>query len=186
MSSSGFTNAPIQILPNLNQFKKLIVIPLTFIITFFIIIMITTDTNINDKNSLNALLTGYIGLFIGLLFLMTINLLFMKTQIKDITPIIMLMVIVALMSYYLYIYFDKILLGNISNYYSIFSKLSLVFLAIQLVMIFNVIYKANANMSIPTRLFTDTNLSLLSLFGVINILIVLIIGVVLNFYSTQG
>lgn len=186
MSSSGFSNAPIQISPNLNQFKKLIVIPLTFIITFFIIIMITTDANINDKNSLNALLTGYIGLFIGLLFLMSINLLFMKTSFKDMIPIFMLMVIVTLMSYYVYVYFDKILLGHISSYYSIFSKLSLVFLAIQLVMIFNVMYKANVNMTTNTKLFTDTNLSLLGLFSVINILIVLIIGIVLNFYSTQG
>ena len=37
-----------------------------------------------------------------------------------------------------------------------------------------------------TKMFDDTTFSLLGLFSVINILIVLTIGIVLKFYSTQG
>jgi hypothetical protein len=36
------------------------------------------------------------------------------------------------------------------------------------------------------RLFSDTTFSLLGLFGTINMLIVVTMGIILKFYSTQG
>ena len=167
---------------NLQEFKKLMNVPLAVIIASGIVITITT--NMTDKNALTALLGGYLGLLLGLLFVLILNVIFIKTPYLDMVPIIMVMIIVVLLLYYLYIYFDRIMSGHVSNYYSSFSLISLLLLAIQLIMIFNVVYDKNQDPN--TKLFSDTTFALLTLFSVINILIVLTIGVILHFYSTQG
>jgi uncharacterized membrane protein len=61
--------------------------------------------------------------------------------------------------------------------------LSSIFLAAQMIMLFSAL---NSNELNGTKLITDRTFSLLALFGVINYLIVITIGVVLKFYSTQG
>ena len=99
-------------------------------------------------------------------------------------PIIMVMIVVGLLSYFLYTYFDKITSGNVSSYYLSFSYASLLFLIVQLWMIFKVIYKNNEQMN--SKLFSNTELAWLRLFNIINIVFVIIIGIVLYFYSTQG
>jgi uncharacterized membrane protein len=95
----------------------------------------------------------------------------------------MILGIIALMTTYLYIYFDKISKGEVSGYYNSFSILSSIFLAAQMIMLFSAL---NSNELNGTNLITDRTFSLLALFGVINYLIVITIGVVLKFYSTQG
>lgn len=169
-------------LTNVQDFKKLINIPFAVIIASSIIIIITI--NMTDKNALKALLGGYLGLLIGLLFVVILNLIFLKPAYLDMFPIIMVMIIVALSSYYLSIYFDRISEGRVSSYYSSFSLVSLLFLATQLSMIFNVIYSKSQQLN--TKLFSDYTFALLGLFSVMNIVIVLIIGKVLHYYSTQG
>jgi hypothetical protein len=52
-------------------------------------------------------------------------------------------------------------------------------------MIFTAIFNKLQNPDI-SKLFNDTTFALLGLFGVINMLIVLTMGIVLHFYSTQG
>jgi len=167
---------------NLQEFKKLMNVPLSVIIASSIIITITT--NMTDRNGLTALLGGYLGLLLGLLFVLLLNVIFIKTSYLDMGPIIMVMIIIGLLLYYLNIYFDRIIAGHVSNYYSGFSILSLLFLAIQLIIIFNVVY--NKTQDLNAELFSKTTYALLTLFSVINILVVLTIGVILHFYSTQG
>jgi hypothetical protein len=162
-------------------FKKLINIPLSVIIASSIIIIITT--NMNNRNGLISLLGGYSGLLFGLLFIIILNLIFIKTSYVNMVPIITVMIIVGLLLYYLSIYFDRILKSEVSSYYFSFSSLSLILLAVQLITIFNAIYSNTYEENTP--LFSNTTFSLLVLCNVINIIVVFTIGIVLRFYSTQ-
>jgi hypothetical protein len=170
-----------EISTNLPEFKKLINIPFAVIIASSIIIIITT--NMTNKNGLIALLGGYSGLLLGLLFIIILNLIFIKTSYLNMVPIITVMIIVGLLLYYLNIYFDRILKSEVSSYYFSFSLLSLILLAVQIITIFNAIYSNTYEEN--TQLFSNTTFALLVLCNVINIMVVLTIGIVLHFYSTQ-
>lgn len=167
---------------NLQQFKKVMNVLFSIIIASCIIIIITT--NITDINGLSALMGGYSGLLLGMLFIIILNLLFKQSTYFDMIPLLMIIIIVVLLLTYLYLYFEIISSGEVSSYYSSFSLLSTIFLFTQLIIIFGAIYGKNE--SDGSKLFTDTIFSLLGLFNVINIIIVLTIGVILKFYSTQG
>lgn len=167
---------------NLQEFKKVINVLFSIIVASCIIIIITA--NMTDTNGLSALMGGYSGLLLGMLFVIILNLLFKQSTYFDMIPVIMIIIIVGLLLNYLRIYFDKISLGQVSSYYSNFSLLSTIFLFTQLIIIFGAMYSKSENDG--SKLFTDTTYSLLGLFSVINIIIVLTIGIVLHFYSTQG
>ena len=164
------------------EFKKIMNIIFSIIIASCIIIIITT--NMTDANGLSALFGGYSGLLFGMLFVIIINIMFKKSTYYDMIPLIMIIIIVGLLINYLRIYFDNISSGKVSNYYSSFSLLSTIFLFTQIIIIFTSIY--NSVNSENSKIFTDTTFSLLGLLSVINIIIVLTIGIVLHFYSTQG
>jgi hypothetical protein len=167
---------------SLQEFEKVINVPFAVIIASFIIIIITT--NMTDTNGLSSLLGGYSGLMLGMLFVMVLNMLFTNTSYLDMTPIIMILIIVGLLIFYLSTYFERISKGEVSGYYGSFSLLSTIFLMTQVIIIFTALYDKAKN---PNNvLFSPTTFSLLLLFGVINCLIVLTIGIVLRFYSTQG
>ena len=110
---------------NIQDVKKLMNVPFAVIITSIIIIIITINTT--DRNGLSALLGGYSGLLFGLLFVVIINLIFLRANYLDMIPIIMVMLVVGLLSYFLSTYFDRIISGNISSYYLSFSYASLLF-----------------------------------------------------------
>lgn len=167
---------------NLQEFKKVMNVIFSIIVASCIIILITA--NMTDSNGLSALMGGYSGLLLGALFIIILNLVFKQSTYIDMIPVLMIVIILGLLLQYLYRYFDQISLGNVSGYYSTFSLLSTLFLFTQLIIIFGSIY--NKNESSGTHLFTSTTFSLLGLLSVINILIVITIGIVLHFYSTQG
>jgi hypothetical protein len=165
------------------EFKKLMNIPFAVIVASFIIIIITT--NMTDKNSVSALLGGYSGVFIGMLFTVVLHLTFFQSSYLDMFPMAMVMIIVGLSIFYLGANFDRISKGEVSSYYSSFSTLSIIFLITQSSLIFTAIYKKTQQPQ-SIKMFSDTTFSLLGLFSVINLLIVVTIGIVLHFYSTQG
>jgi len=165
------------------EFKTIMNVPFAVIIASFIIIIVTT--NMTDTNGLSALLGGYFGLMIGMLFVMVLNLAFTNTTYLDMFPVVFLLAIIGLIVYYLFTYFDRISKGEVSGYYGSFSILSTIFLITQTIMIFNAIFNKLQNPDI-SKLFNDTTFAILCLFGVINMLIVLTMGIVLHFYSTQG
>ena len=160
-------------------FKKSINVIVAIIIASCIIILITS--NMTDKNGLSALIGGYSGLLLGMLFIILLNLLFKRYSYFDMFPLLMIIIIIGLLVRYLGIYFDKISSGEVSSYYVSFSLLSTLFLFTQIIMIFSAIYKSQNK-----NLFSYTSFSLLGLLSVINIIIVITIGIVLHFYSTQG
>jgi hypothetical protein len=160
------------------EYKNVVNIPYAVIFASGIIILITTG--VANENSLKGLIGGYMGLGLGMLVLLILNI--PPVNWLDIFPFIMILGIIGLMTTYLYIYFDKISKGEVSGYYNSFSVLSSIFLAAQTIMLFTAL---NSN-EINGKLLSDRTFSLLALFGVINYLIVITIGVVLKFYSTQG
>ena len=167
---------------NKEEFEKVMYIPFAVIVASCIIIIITT--NATDSNGLSALLGGYSGLMVGILFVMILNLVFTKITYLEMFPVLMVLIISGLLIFYLSKFFDKISKGEVSSYYSSFSLLSTIFLFTQLIIIFNSIF--NVSKSQNDKLFSNKTFALLRLFGVINLLIVLTIGIILQFYSTQG
>jgi disulfide bond formation protein DsbB len=125
---------------------------------------------------------------LGMLFVIALNLGLSIYTAMDMLPLLMIMIICLLLICYLGIYFERISKGDVSSYYSSFSLLSTVFLFTQLSMIFSAIFKnkKKLNISDNRQLFSYPTLSFLGLFSLINILIVVTLGIVLKFYSTQG
>jgi hypothetical protein len=161
------------------EFKKVIYIPFAIIITSIIIILVTT--NVINANGLSALLGGYSGLTLGILFVTILSWVYTKRIYLEMFPAL---IISGFLIFYLSKYFDKISKGEVSGYYSSFSLLSTIFLLTQVIIIFSSIFNV---LKYPNeKLFSNKTFSLLGLFGVINFVIVLTIGIVLHFYSTQG
>ena len=168
---------------NKEEYRDVINIPLAIIFASSIIILFTTG--VNDENALTGLLRGYFGLVIGVIFLLILS----KPQgfLFDIFPFILLLGIIALMITYIYIYFDRIEKGIVSGYYTSFSILSTIFLAVQFIILTSgILNKYSKPDESNQQLLSDRNFSLFTLFSVINYIIVLTIGIVLKFYSTQG
>ena len=165
---------------NKEEYNKVINVPIAVIIASFTIIMITTG--MTDTNGLSALIGGYFGLLLGILFIVILNI--PPTSMLDMFPFAVLMIIISLLIYYLFTYFDQISKGEVSGYYGSFSVLSAIFLATQLVILFKAMFSDSREKT--GKLLSDTNFALINLFGVINFIIVITIGVILHFYSTQG
>ena len=161
------------------EFKKVMYIPVVVIITSIIIIIITT--NVTNTNGLSALLGGYSGLMLGILFVTILSWVYTKIIYLEMLPVL---IISGFLIFYLSKYFDKISKGEVSSYYSSFSVLSTIFLFTQLIIIFSSMFNALKNSN--EKLFSKNTSTLLGLFGVINFLIVLTIGIILQFYSTDG
>jgi hypothetical protein len=136
-----------------------------------------------DSNGLSALIGGYFGLLVGILFVLILDLMFTNVRMFDMIPLVIIIGLVGLLIYYLFSNFDRISSGQVSNYYSNFSILSTIFLVFQIVVIINSVFKQD---QLSSRLFNDKTMSILGLFGILNLLVVMTLGIVLHFYSTQG
>lgn len=174
---------------NKEQTAKVVNVPLAVIVASAIIILVTTG--VNDENALKSLIGGYMGLGLGVLFLIILNM--PPNNWIDLFPFAMLLGIITLMLVYLFKYFDRIAKGEVSGYYSSFSVLSTIFLGVQFIMLASSMFRKSGESGeiinsgeISGKLMSDRTFSLFALFGVINYLIVLTIGIILNFYSTQG
>ena len=162
------------------DYNKIINVPITVIMASFVVIMLTTG--VTDTNGLSALIGGYFGLLVGVLFIMLLNM--PPPSWIDLFPFLTLMIIISIIIYYLFTYFDQIAEGNVSDYYKTFSTIATIFLAIQLGLIYSSMMK---NMKDATgKLLSNTTFVTLNLIAVLNFLVVVTIGIILRFYSTQG
>jgi hypothetical protein len=161
------------------EFKKVIYIPFGVIIASIIIIFITT--NVTNTNGLSALLGGYSGLMLGILFVTILSWVYTKRIYLELFPVL---IISGFLIFYLSKYFDKISKGEVSSYYSSFSVLSAIFLFTQVSIIFSSIFDALKNSN--EKLFSKYTSTLLGLFGVINFLIVLTIKPPQPIVSSSG
>jgi hypothetical protein len=165
---------------NKDEYKKVINVPFSVIVASFVIIIITTG--MTDKNGLSALIGGYSGLLLGVIFILILN--YPPASWLDMIPFLTVIVIISILISYLSKYFEEISRGEVSSYYGSFSTLSTFFLAMQLSILFSAMFSKNADQS--GKLLSDRTFAILSLFGVVNLVIVITIGIVLHFYSTQG
>ena len=162
------------------EYKKVINVPLSVIIGSFIIIVITSG--MTDPNGLKALIGGYAGLLFGMLFIIVLN--YPPPSWLDMVPFIVIIILISLLIFYLSKYFDKISTGEVSSYYNSFSVLSTIFLATQIIILISAMFSNSGE--VTSKMLSDKTFALVSLFGVINFLIVITIGIILHFYSTQG
>jgi hypothetical protein len=164
----------------MDAFKKVINIPYAIIISSFVIIIITS--NVMNKNALSALIGGYSGLLLGILFLLVLMMSQTNLLTMDLIPIGLQLGLIGLIMYYLIAYYENIAKGEVSSYYSSFMTLSTLLLAIQMGVIMKSVYQRQD----IARLFTNATYSMLVLFGLLNALVVITMGIVLKFYTTQG
>jgi hypothetical protein len=152
------------------------------VIASFIIIWITTG--MTSQNGLTALISGYSGLLAALVFLVVLGWTNMDqtvpimTRLTSFIPFIVLIFIISLLVAYLSIYFERISTDQMSTYYYTFSHMSTLFLAVQIGILFRSI--------LTTSSMDPKTFSILMLLGTINAIIVISLGVILKFYSTQG
>ena len=73
---------------NKEEFKKVMYIPVVVIITSIIIIIITT--NATNTNGLSALLGGYSGLMLGILFVTILSWVYTKTIYLEMLPVLII------------------------------------------------------------------------------------------------
>jgi len=169
-------------MPSMEEYKRILYVPYSVIIASFIIILITSG--IQNENGLSALIGGYMGLFLGILIVIVVTWINMPSgNLLYLAPFILVLLIVFLLLYYLFTYYDRISKGEVSEYYSSYSTLSTIFLAVQVFTLFSALFNVD---ELTKKLLPYRTFALLILFGVIDFLIVITLGVILHFYSTQG
>lgn len=167
----------------IEEYKKILSVPLSIIIASFILVILTSG--VSNTNAVSALIGGYMGLFIGFLIVLVVTA--MNVPMSNwfyLAPFILVLIIVAILISYLFSYYNRISNGEVSDYYTAYSTLSTIFLVIQMIMIFSALYKISDDFT--KTLFPGKMFPLVILFGVIDMLIVVTLGVILKFYSTQG
>jgi hypothetical protein len=165
------------------EFKKVLSVPLSIITASFILVIMTSG--ITNSNGVSALIGGYMGLFVGILIVLVITA--MNVPIGNwfsLAPFLLVLIIIAILISYLFTFFNRIADGEVSNYYTAYSTLTTIFLVIQLIMIFSALFKVSDDFT--KSIFPGKTFPLIILFGVIDMLMVVTLGVILKFYSTQG
>jgi len=166
------------IFSDITLYENLIQIPTSVIYTCFIIILLTTG--VSDENSVFALISGYSGILIGIIFIIVLNM--PITKYLYIFPFIFIMILVSLELALLIKYWNRISNGQVSSYYKSFSNMFVFFLAIQMsTLMYHLSNKKMDKMDISYK-----TICLLHTFSVINFFIIIIIGIVLRYYYTQG
>ena len=90
------------------EFQKVMYIPFVVIIVSFIIIIITAT--VTNTNGLSALLGGYSGLMLGILFVTILSWIYTKRIYLEMLPVL---IISGFLIFYLSKYFDKISKGEV-------------------------------------------------------------------------
>jgi hypothetical protein len=151
---------------------------LNVMIAGIIAILITLFTGIYNRGSLIGTMLGYSLVVISIVFLVAI-----QSNKPGATASSMLftsgpfLIMIASIIYLLYLlgkYFDDITSGHVSQYYSTFSTLFLVFTLMQVWL-----YSNNKNDSKAINM-------VMYLLGIINIIFALTLGTILAYFSTDG
>lgn len=164
---------------NWSEYYTLIKIPIVVLVASFIIIVFCISST--NANGLSALIGGYMGVLIGLVMILALNIPIRNWT--EVFPFGMLFLILILSIYYLFAYFHEIIQGHVSYYYYSFSALSILLLGAQLYAIVNELLKGRTSAG---NLFNDRTFALINLYSVIQFIDVVILGVILSMYSTQG
>ena len=163
---------------------------LLFAILIAVVIGIFCTLGIHSKNALESLIAEYsvmVGVILILTVLMILNIksntnleLFSFTSFITLFPFFWIVFIICYYISLLSKYFDRISSNKVSEYYSSFSNTLVVLLLTQIYMLVSSVAKNPNNPTLSQKTF-----SILMFLGTINLIVVITIGVILKFYSTD-
>jgi hypothetical protein len=170
---------------------KVIYYSLIFVGIILSLIALSINSNSNAYISIYA----YIFISIGVIFIIGLLTYKFTTQAKrglwdfisflffNIGPFCLLIGILAFTLYLLFAFKDKIISGNLVSSYGLFSKLSVLFILMQLYVTYYGMQKQSFKES---GILQKKYSSLSYLIGVINVCMVLILTSILKYFSTDG
>ena len=175
---------------NQSLFNNIINISYAFILGGLIVVLLTVGTH--NQNALIGTITGYAAstcatiLLAGLTYTTIINGL-KKPSFGDIVstliPFLILFIIFGFSLALISIFFDNISENKVSDYYGMFSYISVIFIVLQ-VWLF---YSATQTKVFRENGFIDrVTLLKLLLLAIFNILTLITLGVTLKYFSTDG
>jgi len=169
----------------INYVSLLKYIPITIIIASIIIIFITIS--VTGENGIISLISGYSGLLAGLFFFIVILLLnlgsFRLSYIIDFFPILLVVITIIVTLIYIIRYSTNIANGHVPYEYYTYSYISAILILIQLWFIISAMKNADQN---TLEMFKQPIYSLVCLLWTINIIVIIIMSTLLQFYSTNG
>jgi hypothetical protein len=160
-----------------------------FAVLIATVISVFCTMSLSSKNALNSLIAEY-SVMEGVVLLLTVmtilNIkssgasLFTFSSFITLFPFLLILFIIGIFIALLSIYFDRIANNKVSSYYTSFSGTSVTLIIAQIMLLVNSIAKTPTNPVLNKKTF-----SILMLLGTINLIVVITLGVVLKFYSTD-
>jgi hypothetical protein len=174
---------------DLDLLNNLVNISYAFIFSGILVVFLTVGSH--NESALIGTITGYSASIAGTLLLGGLTYYMISSNkiwpgwqrmFYSLSPFVLLLIILGLSLAYVSIYFDKISNNKVTNYYSSFSYMSLIFVCFQLYFFVSAInqreFRERASLS-------PKSVSILNLFGVINMIILITLGITLKYYSTD-
>jgi hypothetical protein len=159
----------------------------SLIITGVIILLLTFGST--NRSALIGIMIGYSFIAIGLLsvigYLLT-SILKSKPFFQILITILPFLLLISTILYILYLiatYFTNIIQGNITNSYNTFTMMFNILLVLQLLLFF---YAISDKKFIQTSDFSKLYSISILLFGILNTFIVITLGIMLSYFSTDG
>lgn len=184
-NSLNTTNTNSNIIQNINYISLLRYIPVTIIIASLIIILFTI--NATSENGVISLMSGYSGLLAGIVFFLVITFVSLGsiklTYIFDLFPFILILITIAVSLAFTNNNAQNIAAGHVPAEYYTYSYISIFFIIVQLWFLISAIRNVGEN---PLQILGQPTYSLLCLLWTLNIIVVIIISIILQFYSTNG
>ena len=159
-------------------------------ILFIIALNTTGDTTIN------ATISGYATMIFSILLIMTVimngftqntkgtsTFQMISTIFITLGPFLLILGIIAALLYLIITYKTIISEGHVSRYYGTFSFLSSILVLVQMYMIYDGI---NSEKFIKTSQLSKITLSILCLAAILNTICVMILFIILKYYTTDG
>lgn len=175
---------------NQSLFNNILNISYAFLVAGLVVVLCTVGTY--NENAVIGTISGYASAACATILLAGLTYTTIITGNKNPTwsnilsgviPFIVLFLIFGFSLAIISVYFDKIAQNKVSNYYSVFSFMSVLFISIQVFMFYSAtsqkIFRENGYISGVTVLK-------MLLVSVINVLILITLGVSLKYFSTDG
>jgi len=152
------------------------------------IIIIICTMGSSSASSLTGTITGYSFIVTGSLLLMGYLMNNMKglsiiSQLITVGPFVVLIGILVYMIYLLSFYFNQITNGNVSNGYYSFMNIFVVLLMVQMFIFYN---GTRDKSFIETGAIGKVTGLVLYFLEIINIIVVITLGIILKYFSTDG
>jgi hypothetical protein len=162
----------------------------SLIIVGIILVLCTLGTS--TSSALTGTMTGYSFIVSGILLLIgyIMNKIYTAnpkgsflTILFSIGPFLMIVGIIIYILYLLGTYFNRITNGNVSSGYVAFSNIAVVLILLQVILFYN---GTKDPSFVETSTLSRVSNMLLYLLGVLNVIVVITLGVILAYFSTDG